>query len=136
MNKQLSFQPEGLSPSLFEALEGLTRKAVALPLAVCVKKAADHLVAAVEASRKLPLVNVRLAQAIFDCCQELVNNFAALPAHSKGWIKGAILYFAQTTDGAHDFETLGGFEDDCEVLNACLRLAHREDLIINPEDYD
>ena len=29
-----------------------------------------------------------------------------------------------------------GFEDDNEVLNACLRLAGRDDLCLKPEDYD
>ena len=136
MSRQLSLHPDSLSPSLFDALDRLTKEASPLSPGECLKQAAGHVIAAQSASKTFPLVNVRLAQAIFDSCRALVNSFDALPSHSKAWIKGAILYFAQTTDGAHDFESLGGFEDDCEVLNACLRLAGREDLIINPEDYD
>jgi hypothetical protein len=136
MNKQLSFEPDSLSGAVLGSLRRLTNAASALSPSHCLSMAESHLAAAVQEARTRPSVNVRLAQAIYDCCKELVTNFETLPIHSRPWIKGAILYFAETTDGEPDFESFLGFEDDCEVLNACLQLANREDLIINPEDYD
>lgn len=54
----------------------------------------------------------------------------------RAWLAGAILYFAQSNDGEPDLTSPIGFEDDTEVLNACLRFAHLEALCLNPEDYD
>jgi hypothetical protein len=136
MNKQLSFEPDSLSETLLGSLRRLVKAASALSPGDCLRMAESHLAAAVRQYRTQPSVNVRLAQAIYDCCEQLVSSFDTLPDHSKAWIKGAILYFAETSDGEPDFESFLGFEDDCEILNACLRLANRDELIINPEDYD
>lgn len=39
-------------------------------------------------------------------------------------------------DDEPDFTSPIGFEDDTEVLNACLRLAQLGALCLHPEDYD
>ena len=54
---------------------------------------------------------------------------------SQFWLRAAIYYFAHDDDEP-DFSSPIGFEDDAEVLNACLRLAGRDDLCLKPEDYD
>ena len=136
MTKQLSFEPDNLSPSLLQTLRRLANESSRSTPAECLSKARFHLSSAIEEGKTRPSVNVRLAQAIYDCCEELVRSFDTLPSHAKAWIKGAILYFAETSDGEPDFESFLGFDDYCEILNACLRLANRDDLIINPEDYD
>lgn len=136
MSKQLTFEPDNLSPSLLQSLRRLVTESSHSTPAECLNKARLHLSSAIEEGKTRPSVNVRLAQAIYDCCKELVSSFDTLPNHAKAWIKGAILYFAETSDGEPDFESFLGFEDDCEILNACLKLANRDDLIINPEDYD
>ena len=118
------------------ALTRLTKGAASLSPVDCLKQAKDHLQRAASLAASKPTVNMALAKAIIEACEQVVADFDSLPPHSKAWLKGAMLYFAQTEDGEHDFDSFLGFDDDCEVLNACLELAGRDDLLLNPEDYD
>ena len=88
------------------------------------------------AARSNPFLNTRLASEICDRLHAAVVNADRLPAYSISWIKGAIAYFADSGDELADLSSPIGFEDDCEILNACLRLAGRDDLCLNPEDFD
>lgn len=45
-------------------------------------------------------------------------------------------YFATRNDNEPDFQSPLGFEDDAEILNACLKFIDRDDLCLNVEDYD
>jgi hypothetical protein len=45
-----------------------------------------------------------------------------------------ILYFSSANKEEDDHKSPIGFDDDAEVINACLRVAGRNDLCINPED--
>ncbi len=44
--------------------------------------------------------------------------------------------FADSRDNEHDFSSAIGFEDDAEVLNACLKHAGRTSMCITIEDFD
>jgi hypothetical protein len=46
------------------------------------------------------------------------------------------MYYANADDAEADLTSPIGFEDDVEVLNACLRFARLDELCLNPEDYD
>jgi hypothetical protein len=54
----------------------------------------------------------------------------------RNWLAGAILYFYGCDEDEADFTSPIGFEDDTEILNACLKLAGLEELRLNPEDFD
>jgi uncharacterized membrane protein YkvA (DUF1232 family) len=82
------------------------------------------------------MINVRLAEAICHVIRRVVADWDNLPLSSHSWLRAAIYYFAHCSDDQPDFTSPIGFEDDAEVLNACLRLAGREDFCLNPEDYD
>ncbi|MBM4088244.1 MAG: hypothetical protein FJ276_02255 [Planctomycetes bacterium] len=82
------------------------------------------------------LVNYRLAAAMLNVMQTVVADWAALPPSSQPWLLGAMNYFVEYDDEEPDLKSPIGFEDDAEVLNACLRLAGRDGLCLNTEDYD
>ena len=88
------------------------------------------------AHQRNPLVNVRLAEAIFQAIRAVIGDWPQVPPEARSWFLGAIQYFAGADDEEPDFASPIGFEDDAEVLNACLRLAGRDDLCLNTEDYD
>ena len=136
MTDQLGFEPDSLEPRLLCALRRLTREAGTLSIDECLVRAQNHMEEAIAAAQLKPSVNVPLVRALFATCESIVADFDTIPAYAKAWIKGAILYFVETDDDEHDFDSFLGFEDDCQVLNVCLKLAGREDLMINPEDYD
>jgi uncharacterized membrane protein YkvA (DUF1232 family) len=92
--------------------------------------------AATAAHRKNRLVNLRLAMAIRDTIGKLTTVWDEQSEVARTWLAAAVLYFSHIDDDEPDFNSAIGFEDDLEVLNACLRFAERDDLCLKPEDYD
>jgi uncharacterized membrane protein YkvA (DUF1232 family) len=91
---------------------------------------------AAERAAHEPLINIRLAGAVMAVCRELVQVWPSLPKEARPWLCAAIRYFGNPNDEMNDLNSFMGFEDDCDVLNACLRIAGREDLLIFPDEYD
>ena len=136
MIRQLTFAPENLEETLLLALCRFTKESESLSENDCLIRAEKHLEEAMRLSASKPTINVPLAEVLFNTYSKLVWKYKEFPVHVKPWIKGAILYFAQTEDGDHDFDSFMGFEDDCKVLNAVLEFAQEDDLIVNAEEYD
>ena len=80
-------------------------------------------------------INVKLAEAIVRTFQDIFNDWENIPPHARSWCRGMVQYFCLSDDDEHDFFSPIGFKDDAEIMNACLKLAGREDLSINPEDF-
>ena len=98
--------------------------------------AQGHLEATARAHQQNPMVNLRLATAICEVVDRIGLCWDDLSPDARAWLGAAILYFAQSDDDEPDLSSPIGFEDDTEVLNACLRFARRDDLCLNVEDYD
>ena len=96
----------------------------------------QHLEIIRAAHKTNPMINVRLAQAILAALEKTVAGWQSLPPHSHPWLKAAMHYFAVLEDDEPDLTSPIGFEDDAEILNACLRLAGKEEWSINPAEYD
>ena len=104
----------------------------------------DHVADARLAHKDNPLVNVPLAEALAGVIRRLVDDWetgrfepeASLRYDVGYWLRGALRYFSHSDDEEPDLSSPLGFEDDAEVLNACLRLAGLDDWCIHPEDYD
>jgi hypothetical protein len=96
----------------------------------------QHLSATAAVHAQNPLVNLRLATAIRDVIEQVLSIWDNLTPAACTWLAGAMLYFAKSNDDEPDFTSPIGFEDDTEVLNACLRLANLGALCLHPEDYD
>lgn len=83
------------------------------------------------------MVNIRLAEAICHCLRTAVDQWEQLPVEAHPWFRASMVYFVRCNeDDESDFTSPIGFEDDTEIINACLRMAGRDDLCLCPEDYD
>ncbi len=136
MVEQLTLQPVGLTSTQFKRLSEYAHESSLLPPAALLEKARAHLREAAAAYRRNRLVNLRLATAIGETIGDVIGEWDALPEVARPWLAAAILYFSSHQDEEPDFTSPIGFEDDLEVLNACLRFARREELCLRPEDYD
>lgn len=128
--------PEGLTQKEFDLLSSCVKDAFSLTPDGLLERAASHLEKIHEAQKRNAYVNLKLAEAIYNIFQNLVNDWNNLPQVSYPWLQGMMYYFTLSSDLEDDFISPIGFDDDVEIMNACLRFADREDLCINPEDFD
>ncbi len=136
MDHQFEFLPRGLTSQQIDHLLTCQELAGQYSLDVLSQMAHSHVQHAHVAYAENALVNVQLAEAINKVVQQLVEAFDSLPEFAKSPVRGAIYYFISDDDVEPDFGSPIGFEDDVDVLNACLDLGRRSDLRINVEDYD
>lgn len=133
---QLQFHPSGLTRSQFELLYRYANDAEVVPILQLMELANRHLAETREAHQNNRLVNLRLASAIREVLASVVAQWEQIDANASFWLAGAILYYASSDDDEVDLTSPIGFDDDVEVLNACLRLAHLDSLCLNSEEYD
>ena len=131
-----NFFPEGLTKTEYDALSRFTTAVSDVALGDLVKEAEAHVQKARLAAEENCMVNVALAQGLYSVICQLAEDWKTIPPHVEPWCKGMIRYFTTCNDDEDDFSSPIGFDDDAEVFNACLRLAGREDLCVNPEDFD
>ena len=132
----LFLTPIGLSQPQLQRLEVLGAQAAECLVEELLGQVESHAEEAQRAHASSRLVNVRLAEAIRDTYRKIVSEWDALPAQSHSWFRGAMQYFISCNDDEPDFQSAIGFEDDCEVLNACLRMVGRDEQCVRVEDYD
>ena len=89
-----------------------------------------HLSKAHEVNEQTGIVNVAVAEAIVDLFRTIKDEWHTLNPVSRPWCKGMMSYFTSTDDDENDFNSPIGFDDDVEVVNACLIFAGRDDLFI------
>jgi uncharacterized membrane protein YkvA (DUF1232 family) len=136
MAEQRTLFPTGLTRRLSRRLAEYANTADGQSPADLLHQAEKHLEAVRAAHHRNAMINVRLAEAICGVIRTVVADWDSLPAPSQSWLGAAIYYFANRDNDQPDFSSPIGFEDDAEVLNACLRLAGRDDLCLRTEDYD
>lgn len=136
MNQRLKLAPEGLSESILEKLSDHSNFNGAAQPDDLLASARAHLANIRSVAEENPFINTRLAEGIADRFHAVVLRWDRIPDHAEAWMKAAMAYFADTFDEVPDLSSPIGFEDDCEVLNACLRFAERDDLCLDPADFD
>ncbi|MEA5450201.1 hypothetical protein VB780_16595 [Leptolyngbya sp. CCNP1308] len=136
MQLNLLVLPDGLDRTLTDALTLCAQQADPIDLTYLGDRVQAHLQRAHFAAQANPMVNVALAEAIATTYTHLLGHWPTLTDLAMPWLKGAMLYFVETDDDDPDFDSPIGFEDDVEVLNACLRMAGLEELCLSPEDFD
>ena len=136
MQMNLPLFPDGLDSYLVSNLIQIVEETKSLEPQELLAQVNIHLKLTQSKSVNNPMIHIRLAGALAQVYSTLVNRWVEIPEHVQPWVKGSMLYFVKTNDAEHDFESPIGFEDDVEVLNACLRLAGLNDLCLNPEDFD
>jgi len=128
--------PDTLDRYLATELATHAERAATLELEELRERVRGHLTMVKAQAGTNPMIHLTLAEAIAQTFEQLVSMWEALPSQALPWVKGAMLYFAEVNDDDHDFDSPIGFEDDMEVLNACLSMAGRDDLCLTPEDFD
>lgn len=73
------------------------------------------------AHQRNPLVNLRLAKAIWQTIRQVASQWNTLSPEARSWLAGAILYFAKSDDEEPDLSSPIGFENDAEMLNTLPR---------------
>lgn len=136
MAEQLHLHPIGLTRQQFQRLVTLADLAARKQLAELLADVHDHLEDSRAAHAENRLVNLRLSEAIRQAIDRVGEQWERLPANARYWLGGAFRYFAKSHDDEPDFSSPIGFEDDAEVLNACLRFAGLKDLCLRVEDFD
>lgn len=128
--------PEGLTQKSFNILVKCCKWAEAYSIDQLLDQASDHLEKVRTAHMDNVFVNIKLAEQIFKNFKSVATKWDQIPQHCHPWLLGMIRYFCLTSDLESDFTSPIGFDDDVEIMNACLRFAGREELCINPEDFD
>ena len=128
--------PEGLTDKEFEALNICAKEASKISLNELLDQAEVYLEKVRIANEQNVFVNIRLAEAIFATINTVFKQWESIPIHARPWCCGMAKYFFTQHDIEDDLISPIGFEDDVEIMNACLCLAGREDLCVNPEDFD
>ena len=136
MAEQVNPGQFGLSRDQLGRLSRLAEQAAVNSPNELIRLVRDHLEDTRAAYNTNRVVNLRLATAIFETIEKVISQWDSLTAEHRDWLTRAFLYFASSDDDEPDFQSPIGFEDDTEVLNACLRFAKLNDLCLSVEDYD
>lgn len=131
-----SIQPLGLSRSQLVQLRRLADEVLECSILELQQRSREHVEQAGLAQARNSYVNASFAKAIADLVDAIVRDWDTWHPDAQYWLRGAIQYFVFSDDGEPDFASVIGFEDDAEVLNACLRLVNRHDWQLKPEDFD
>lgn len=129
INKWLSRQQSELIYRMCEAYKDT-------PIQSLRERSAKHLEAARKAHGADSFVNLGMAEGLWGVLEQVAEKWDCIEASFQYWFRGAFGYFIADDDELNDFESPIGFEDDLEVLNACLRLAGMDDLMLDPKDFD
>lgn len=129
MNGQMN-QPEGLNQLQLAELEEHVRRGQLVAPEHLLQAAYAHLEDVQSAQSKDPEIDMALAEAICHVLDRVVSEWDCFSPTQQSWLRGALCYFSKPDDKQHDFQS-GGFRDDLEVLNACLRCADRADWVLS-----
>ena len=136
MDDQLQMNPTGLMREQIELLTAYANGGETVLPAELANYASQHLNVAIQAHAENRMINIRLCRALTESIHGALAVWSTLTTPRRYWLAGAILYFSKSNDDEPDFQSPIGFEDDAEILNACLRFAGLEHLCVNPEDFD
>lgn len=136
MDNNPSLFPTGLSKEEFELLNKHVSTCPYKHLKDLLPAAEDYCKTISNVALSKPMVNSKLASGILDIFKKLSDEWETVAESARPWLCGAMCYFTSSNDSINDLDSSIGFEDDLEVLNACLRYANKENLSLNPEDFD
>ena len=136
MNDPAEPLPPDLGKSQIASLRSCARQAAGYDPGHIRTLVATHVDNARTAYQRNRIVNLRLAVALGAVLEAVLAKWAELSGERRYWLAGAAIYFADCDDDEPDFDSPIGFEDDAEILNACLRFSALDELCLNVEDYD
>lgn len=111
-------------------LEGLLEDSTPGEFEIYLEKAAAHLRETREAAEAGSDLDVATAERIMDLLYKIENIWDDFEQEDQRLICAAVRYFARSFDEVPDLCCSIGFDDDANVINACLRAVGREDLAV------
>jgi len=95
--------------------------------AVLTNKVNDYLVTVLNASGENEFLDYPTAQRI---SLSLIKLLELCPEEHLPHVQAAVLYFVNSDDASPDLESILGFDDDADVVNAVCRFLGRPDLAV------
>ena len=135
-SEQKSLFPSGLTKAQSNLLLNAVNQGEQLSIQDLHGRVVKHYDDLVESRKSNRLINIRLAKAIVEVVEGFVRDRDSFSSHSQKWMAGAMYYFSTSDDDEPDFISPIGFEDDTEVLNACLRFVGLGHECLAVEDFD
>lgn len=127
--------PSGLTRSQVNELRSIAEQLADKTIEELLADANAHVDLAAELSQANSFINKKLATCVGTKIETVASQWSELPDDARFWLVGAIGYFIASDDEEGDFSSPIGFEDDVEILNACLRFANLNQLTINVEEF-
>ena len=131
----MSDPPSGLTRSQVDELRNIAEQLAGKNIEELLADANAHVDLAAALSQANSFINEELAACIGTKIEAVASQWSDLPGDARFWLGGAIGYFIASDDEEGDFSSPIGFEDDVEILNACLRFANMNQLTINVEEF-
>jgi uncharacterized membrane protein YkvA (DUF1232 family) len=89
---------------------------------------ADH---SLEQFKQNPIIDFETAEKLAALFITLEKNWDSYNEKAQEYFKAAMYYFAISEDDEPDFTSFTGFDDDVAIINACLKYAELDDMIID-----
>ena len=127
MNREIK---DNLNKKYYETLLLIINKSQKYEVEHLFDACTQHANHALEKFKENPLIDFDTAEKIAVTFKELETKWPAIDHKAQEYFKAAMYYFAISEDDEHDFASFTGFDDDVEILNACLKFAELDDMII------
>lgn len=128
MSQQLK---EILSPKYYETLLQILPKSQKYKADHLFEACSLHANYALEKFKENPIIDLETAEKLANTFKGIEENWDTLSDQAKDYLKASMYYFAISEDDEPDFISFTGFDDDVEVINACLKFAGLEKLLID-----
>ncbi|MCH2207879.1 MAG: hypothetical protein MK132_18655 [Lentisphaerales bacterium] len=128
MSRKLS---ESLSPKYFETLQQILPESKKYQATHLFEACSLHANYALEKFKENLIIDFETAEKLATAFKGIEENWQQLSEEAKDYLKASMYYFAICEDDQPDFSSSTGFDDDIEVINACLTFAGLEELTID-----
>lgn len=122
---------KNLSPKYFETLQQILPKSRKYKESHLFEACSQHANYALEKFKENPIIDFETAEKLSKAFLGIEEKWEELTDDAKDNLKGAMYYFAISEDDEPDFSSFTGFDDDVEVINACLKFAKLDNLLID-----
>ena len=82
------------------------------------------------------MANHSVAKYLFENLLKLADKYADFSDLEQQYFKAVLLYFIESDDDEHDFDSTIGFDDDVEAFNAFCAYSKNPDFIISLDEIE
>ena len=122
---------DNLSEKAYETFMLLIDKSKKYEAKYLFEACSQHTNYAMEKFKENPIIDFETAEKIDIAFKAVEKNWDSFSEQAKSYFKAAMYYFAISEDDEPDFESITGFDDDVEAINACIKYASLDDALIS-----